>query len=63
MAIIFTLTGGVLGFVAAIATLVAGHGVLAALALWSGAGVAFMALAMTLALLPRREPAPVRREA
>jgi uncharacterized membrane protein YjfL (UPF0719 family) len=63
MAIIFTCTGGLLGLVAALAVLLSGSGLLAAMALWSGTGIAFTLIGLTLALLPRREPAPVRQTA
>jgi membrane protein implicated in regulation of membrane protease activity len=63
MAIIFTCTGGVLGLMAAIAALVAGSGLLAALALWSAAGVAFTLIGLALATMPRRGPEPLRQAA
>jgi hypothetical protein len=63
MAIIFTCTGGVLGFLAALTAFASGSGLLLALAMWSGAGIAFTLVGLTLALLPRREPAGVRQTA
>lgn len=63
MAIIFTCTGGVLGLLSAIAALASGSGLVMALAMWSGAGIAFTLIGLTLALLPRREPARLRQAA
>lgn len=54
MAAIFILVGGVCGLATAIASvLVAGWGLLAALAIWSVIGIAFSALGIATAMLPR----------
>lgn len=61
MAAIFILVGGVCGLATAIASvLLAGSGLLAALAIWSVIGIAFSALGIATAMLPRHI-AKVRR--
>lgn len=63
MAIIFSCTGGLLGLLSALAALAGGAGVLTALALWSGAGIVFTLLGLTLVLLPRHAPDDQRQTA
>lgn len=63
MAVIFIIAGGILGFASAIVSLlVAEVGILTALAIWSGVGLAFFALGLSLALLPRSAARPEARQ-
>lgn len=59
MAAIFIVAGGILGFASALISLIIAEvGILTALAIWSGVGLVFFALGLTVALMPRPATRP-----